>query len=278
MLFRSEYLSSNPKYILLYKAFGWDMPQYIHLPLINGKNPDGTVSKLSKRHGAVSFQALVEDGYLPQAIINYIALLGWSPKSEQEIFGLDELISLFAVTGIHKSPAVFDYQKLDWVNSQHIAMMSDGEFADKARPYADIEGSPLAGKWDKLSSLLKSRVCKLSEVYDKIGFLKQLGDYDLDYYVNKKNKSTVESSVSVIERAIDTLEADEAWTEESLFGELSALAESMNLKVGQLFWPVRIAVSGQLATPGGATDLLYILGKDESLRRLRSALAMLNSK
>lgn len=274
----SEYLSSNPKYILLYKAFGWDMPQYIHLPLINGKNPDGTISKLSKRHGAVSFQALTEDGYLPQAIINYIALLGWSPKSEQEIFSLDELTSLFAVTGIHKSPAVFDYQKLDWVNSQHIAMMSDEEFAERARPYADIEGSPLAAKWGKISSLLKSRVCKLSEVNDKIGFLKNLGDYDLDYYVNKKNKSTAESSIAVIKRSTALLESLDDWSEETLFNELSGLAESMGLKIGQLFWPVRIAISGQLATPGGATDLLYILGKEESLLRLGKALSMLEEK
>lgn len=271
----SEYLSSNPKYILLYKAFGWEMPQYIHLPLINGKNPDGTVSKLSKRHGAVSFQALIEDGYLPQAVINYIALLGWSPKSEQEIFGLDELTRLFSVTGIHKSPAVFDYQKLDWVNSQHIAMMSDEEFEKMARPYADIDGSPLGEKWGKIASLLKSRVCKFSEVRDKISFLKRLGDYDLDYYVNKKNKSTIESSVSIIEQSIAVLEADDEWTEESLFGELTGLAESLGLKIGPLFWPIRIAISGQLATPGGATELLYVLGKEESLLRLKNALAML---
>ena len=142
----SEYLSSNPKYILLYQAFGWEVPCYIHLPLINGKNPDGTVSKLSKRHGAVSFQALVEDGYLPEAIINYIALLGWSPKNEREIFTMDELCEVFSVAGLHKSPAVFDYQKLDWVNAQHIQAMPFEKFSKMAFDYSGVKGTFLESK------------------------------------------------------------------------------------------------------------------------------------
>lgn len=271
----SEYLSSNPKYILLYQAFGWEMPRYIHLPLINGQNPDGTISKLSKRHGAVSFQALVEDGYLPEAIINYIALLGWSPKSEQEIFSLDELVKLFSVTGVHKSPAVFDYKKLDWVNSQHIVMMSDEEFADKARPYAGIDSTPLEDKWTKIASLLKPRVNKLSEVAEKTAFLKQLGAYDTEMYINKKNKSTFESSIRIIENVIGALDAEEQWNEEALYNTLSSLAQSLGIKEGQLFWPVRIALSGLMATPGNATDILFILGKEESVSRLKKGVEML---
>ena len=156
----SEYLSSNPKYLLLYKAFGWEAPEYIHLPLINGKNPDGTISKLSKRHGAVSFQALLEQGYIPEGIINYIAMLGWSPKSEQEIFTMDELIAQFSVSGIHKSPAVFDYQKLDWVNGKHISMMDPAVFRTLALPFSGMEGTALESKWEKTASLLQSRIRK----------------------------------------------------------------------------------------------------------------------
>ena len=271
----SEYLSSNPKYILLYNAFGWDMPQYIHLPLINGKNPDGSISKLSKRHGAVSFQALVDEGYLPDAIINYIALLGWSPKSEKEIFTIDELIQNFSVSGVHKSPAVFDYQKLDWVNSQHIIMMDDEEFANKARLYADLEDCDLNDKWEKISLLLKSRINKFSEVNSKIMFLKEIGDYDVSLYVNKKNKSTIVSSIQMIELAINEIANIEDWTEDNLFCKFSEISKSLDVKIGQLFWPIRIALSGLIATPGGATDLLYILGKKESMLRLNNALSKL---
>ena len=273
----SEYLSSNPKYILLYNAFGWDMPQYIHLPLINGKNPDGTISKLSKRHGAVSFQALVEDGYLPEAIINYIALLGWSPKSEQEIFSLEELIQNFTVSGVHKSPAVFDYQKLDWVNSQHISMMDDNTFATISRSYVDLEATNFENKWYKISSLLKPRINKFSEINSKIDFLKNIDDYDVSLYVNKKNKSTYETSIFMIEQSIQKIKLIENWNEDNLFNEFSLLAESLGVKIGHLFWPVRIALSGLIATPGGATDLLYILGREESLLRLEKALIKLQN-
>lgn len=271
----SEYLSSNPKYILLYQAFGWQMPQYMHLPLINGQNPDGTISKLSKRHGAVSFQALVEEGYLPQAITNYIAMLGWSPKSEQEIFTLDELVALFSVTGIHKSPAVFDYKKLDWVNSQHIAMMTDEEFAAKAHPYAGIDSTPLEDKWPKIASLLKPRVNKLSEVAEKIDFLKQLPHYDVGMFINKKNKSTFESSIRIIDEVLNALDSETQWNEEALYNRLSALAQSLGIKEGQLFWPVRIALSGLMATPGNATDILFLLGKEESACRLKKGVERL---
>lgn len=274
----SEYLSSNPKYLLLYQAFGWETPRYIHLPIINGRNADGSVSKLSKRHGAVSFQALVEQGYLPSGIVNYIALLGWSPKSEQEIFTMDELISQFSVEGVHKSPAVFDYQKLGWVNGLHITAQDPAVFLRDAFPYARIEGTFLEAKWPKLASLLQSRITKYSDIPEKIAFLFQLPEYSLDLYTHKKNKSTPESSTAILHKAITTLSALEDWSEESLLAAMTALAGECGLKLGPLTWPVRIALSGLTATPGGAIDILYLLGKEESLKRLSHGIQLISKE
>ena len=274
----SEYLSSNPKYLLLYDAFGWERPEYIHLPIINGKNPDGSISKLSKRHGAVSFQALVEQGYLPEGIINYIALLGWSPKTEQEIFTMDELIAQFSITGVHKSPAVFDYQKLDWVNGQHISKMDPEEFIRMSLPYAGIEGTFLESKWRKLASLLQSRISKLSDIPEKISFLFKLPDYDAELFINKKNKSTLETSAAILRQAIDRLTSVQDWSEETLLATLTELAGEMGLKLGPLTWPVRLSLSGLLATPGGAIDILYLLGREKSLERLKNGIKVIEKK
>ena len=268
----SEYLSSNPKYLLLYKAFGWEAPEYIHLPLINGKNPDGTISKLSKRHGAVSFQALLEQGYIPEGIINYIAMLGWSPKSEQEIFTMDELIAQFSVSGIHKSPAVFDYQKLDWVNGKHISMMDPAVFRTLALPFSGMEGTALESKWEKTASLLQSRIGKMSEIPEKTAFLHELPDYSTELFINKKNKSTLETSAAILKKAADTLSTVDNWSEEVLLDTVTGMASEAGLKIGPFTWPIRIALSGLLVTPGGAIDLLYILGKEESLRRISKAI------
>lgn len=268
----SEYLSSNPKYLLLYKAFGWEAPEYIHLPLINGKNPDGTISKLSKRHGAVSFQALLEQGYIPEGIINYIAMLGWSPKSEQEIFTMDELIAQFSVSGIHKSPAVFDYQKLDWVNGKHISMMDPAVFRTLALPFSGMEGTALESKWEKTASLLQSRIGKMSEIPEKTAFLHELPDYSTELFINKKNKSTLETSAAILKKAANTLSTVDDWSEEVLLDTVTGMASEAGLKIGPFTWPIRIALSGLLVTPGGAIDLLYILGKEESLRRITKAI------
>ena len=268
----SEYLSSNPKYLLLYKAFGWEAPEYIHLPLINGKNPDGTISKLSKRHGAVSFQALLEQGYIPEGIINYIAMLGWSPKSEQEIFTMDELIAQFSVSGIHKSPAVFDYQKLDWVNGKHISMMDPAVFRTLALPFSGLEGTALESKWEKTASLLQSRIGKMSEIPEKTAFLHELPDYSTELFINKKNKSTLETSAAILKKAANTLSTVDDWSEEVLLDTVTGMASEAGLKIGPFTWPIRIALSGLLVTPGGAIDLLYILGKEESLRRITKAI------
>ena len=274
----SEYLSSNPKYILLYQAFGWEAPAYIHLPIINGRNADGSISKLSKRHGAVSFQALVEQGYLPEGIINYIALLGWSPKSEQEIFSMDELIAQFSVAGVHKSPAVFDYQKLGWVNGQHITMLEPQVFIRDAFPFAGIRGTFLEPKWQKLASLLQSRITKYSDIPEKIAFLFRLPEYSTGLYIHKKNKSTLETSAAILGKAVERLSDVEDWSEESLLDAMTSLAGELGLKLGPLTWPVRIALSGLMATPGGAIDILYLLGKEESLKRLSDGIQLISKE
>ncbi|MCR5014941.1 MAG: glutamate--tRNA ligase [Bacteroidales bacterium] len=273
----SEYLSSNPKYILLYQAFGWEVPCYIHLPLINGKNPDGTVSKLSKRHGAVSFQALVEEGYLPEAIINYIALLGWSPKNEREIFSMDELCEVFSVAGLHKSPAVFDYQKLDWVNAQHIQALPIEKFSEMAFGYSGVKGTFLEEKWGKVAALMQPRINKFSEIPEKLKFLYEVAPYDVQLYVNKKNKSTLESSVEILKMTIDAVNKIERWDEETLSEAFGVVAAEHNIKYGPLMWPSRIAMSGLLATPGGSTDIMYLIGKEETLKRLEEGIRFIES-
>ncbi|MBQ9461531.1 MAG: glutamate--tRNA ligase, partial [Clostridia bacterium] len=202
----SEYLSSTPKYNLLYKAFGWEIPTYIHLPLIMGKNDDGTISKLSKRHGATSFEDLVAAGYLPEAIINYIALLGWAPKDNKEMFTLAELAENFSIDGISKSPAVFDYDKLDWFNSEYIKAMTVEEFAAVAEPYFKKALGDMQYDSIKLASILQQRTVKLTEIPEKIAFFAQQPDYDVSLFVNKKSKTTLENSPSLLKAGVEALE------------------------------------------------------------------------
>lgn len=274
----SEYLSSNPKYILLYQAFGWDIPKYIHLPLIAGKNPDGTVSKLSKRHGAVSFGDLVADGYLPQAIINYIALLGWASKDNKEIYSMDEISRVFNVDGIHKNPAIFDYQKLDWVNSEHIKQLSLEDFKKMAFEHSGVKGTIYESKWSDIAVLLQSRVHKLSECGSMIEFILNSSiQYDKDLFINKKNKLDIETSKQILLAARDLYESvDEVnWTSMELSNIASKYAVEHQYKLGQFMWPLRIAISGQLSTPGNATEIMSILGKNESISRFNHALDFL---
>jgi glutamyl-tRNA synthetase len=273
----SEYLSSNPKYLLLYQAFGWDTPEYIHLPLIAGKNDDGTVSKLSKRHGAVSFQDLVDDGYLPSAIINHIALLGWSHKTEKEIFSMDELINVFSVNGIHKSPAIFDYQKLDWVNSEHIKLLDFETFSSLAFPFSKVKDTELECKWNELAALLQPRIHKFSEIPDLIHFLYRLEAYDVELFINKKNKSTLETSIGLLVKVVETIEHVNSWDIAVLNDTFAELAEKNSLKFGQLMWPVRIALAGLIVTPGSATDIMSIIGKEETIRRLKSGIKLIQN-
>ena len=272
----SEYLTSTPKYVLLYDAFGWQRPTYVHLPLMMGKNADGSVSKLSKRHGAVSFQDLVDDGYLPEAIINYIALLGWCPKqSETEFFTLDELKAAFTIDGVSKSPAVFDFEKLLWFNGEYIHKLDDAKFYELADKFikTDIPGGI---NREKMLALLKTRISKFSELDEKMAFFITLPEYDKELFLNKKNKIADFAVVkTVLEAAKPILENVASFDNDSLFSALMPLSEALGMKVGAIMWCVRIAVSGMAATPGGATEIMEVIGKDASLKRIDTALSKL---
>ena len=269
----SEYLSSTPKYNLLYEAFGWEIPTYIHLPLIMGKNDDGTTSKLSKRHGATSFEELVKKGYLPEAIINYIALLGWAPKDNREIFSLQELTENFSIDGISKSPAVFDYDKLEWFNGEYIKAMTTEQFAAVCEPYFKQALGELPLDRIKLASILQQRTTKLTDIPEKIAFFAHQPDYDKELFVNKKSKTTLENSPSLLKAGIEALKGLTEWNHDSIHDCLMNLAVTLGVKNGTAMWPVRIAASGMAVTPGGAVEILDILGREESLKRLYNGLA-----
>lgn len=272
----SEYLSSTPKYNLLYEAFGWDIPQYIHLPLIMGKDQDGNVSKLSKRHGSVSFKELVDDGYLPEAIINYIALLGWCPKENREIFTLQELIENFSIDRISKSPAIFDYAKLDWFNAEYIKAMSIDELDNALQPYFVQAGvDHLDTK--KICAILQQRLEKFSQAVDKVAFLKELCDYNTEIFVHKKSKTNLKNSLQVLLKVKEKLQDVGNWTHDDIHDALINLAKDMELKNGTVMWPTRIAISGITVTPGGAIEILEILGKDESLARIQVGIEKLQN-
>jgi len=272
-----EYLSSTPKYNLLYEAFGWEIPTYVHLPLIMGKNEDGSVSKLSKRHGATGFEDLIADGYLPEAVINYIALLGWCPKSNQEIFTLAELCENFHVDEISKSPSVFDYDKLSWVNSEYLRNMTAEEFTAVAKPYYEQVFGEGKAPAEKLTAILQQRTVKLTDIPPMIEFFTVLPEYEKDLYVNKKSKTNLENAPALLQGVYDELKALEDWSSDAIKELLISMAERMELKNGTIMWPARIAVAGKTVTPGGAVEILDILGKEESLRRMEIGLAKLNA-
>lgn len=270
----SEYLSSTPKYNALYESFGWEIPTYIHLPLIMGKSVDESgqtvVSKLSKRHGSTGFFDLVNDGYLPQAIMNYIALLGWAPAGEyenREIFTMDELIRAFDIGGISKSPSVFDYDKLEWVNAEYIKGMTSEEFLVNARPYYEEAGIS-EDKYPMLEEMLKPRITRFTQIREKLSFLVTLADYDIALYEHKKSKSTLESSADALNAASEML-ATVDWNYESITNALKSLAETTGVKNSVIMWPVRIAAAGVAVTPGGCTEVLILLGREEALRRIK---------
>ena len=272
----SEYLSSTPKYNLLYEAFGWEIPTYIHLPLINGKNDDGTVSKLSKRHGSTGFEDLINDGYLPQAIINYIALLGWCPKDNREIFTLDELCKVFDISGISKSPSVFDYDKLDWFNAEYIRNMTLEQFATVATPYFKEALGDTKIDYTKLASILQQRTVKLTDIPAMIDFFAELPQYDKELFVNKKSKTNLENAPVMLKAVYDKLSALNSFDHDSIHDALINLATELEVKNGTVMWPARIAVAGKQVTPGGAIEILEILGKEESLRRMEIGLEKLS--
>lgn len=271
-----EYISSTPKYQLLYEAFGWTPPRTIHLSTIMGQNPDGTVSKLSKRHGAVSFAQLVQDGYLPEAIINYISLLGWSPKQEREIFSLEELIELFDVNGIIKTDAVFDYKKLDWFNSLYIKELPREKFLGLAKDYTKDLNENIKEKWDFASTLCQSRINKLSEISHFFDFLEDYQDFDLVLFENKKNKLDKLGSLEILKDMYEILKSENDWTVERLNQIIQDYATQKEIKIGKAMWPVRIGVTGQTVTPGGGAEMLYLLGKDKSLERIEKCIQRLS--
>lgn len=269
----SEYLSSTPKYNLLYQAFGWDIPQYVHLPLIMGRDAEGNVSKLSKRHGSVSFENLVEEGFLPEAIINYIALLGWSPKNDREIFSLAELAEMFNVEGLNKAAAIFDYDKLRWMNSEYIKQMDFEAFKAKCAAFAPAEYDKLKNVWDKVASLLQLRLENFTDIPAMVAFLIQQPPYETELFNHKKNKATPESAKEIITDVMASFEQCGNWTAEALTAILMEYAQSHEMKVGKVMWGVRIALSGQSVTPGGPGEIMEIIGREEAFSRLNNALA-----
>lgn len=267
----SEYIASSPKHVLLYDAFGWERPKYVHLPLLMGKNEDGSFSKLSKRHGAVSFQDLTDEGYLPQAIINYIAFLGWKSKqTTEEFFSLDELKKLFKIEEINKSPSVFDYEKLNWFNKAYISNMPFEEFKTLAQKY--LPNQLKGEKQDKILSLIKPRIEKLADIEEVTQIFIHSRGFDAALFENKKNKTSAEQAKQILPVVQECLQSQENFSNDALFTSLSKLAEQLNIKVGALMWIVRIALTFTQATPGGATEILEVLGKDESLKRIEAAI------
>ena len=267
----SEYLSSTPKYNLMYDAFGWERPTYIHLPPIM-KNAH---EKLSKRNGDASYQDLVDKGYIKEAIINYIALLGWSPKSNQEKMSLRELEENFSLSGINKSPSIFDEPKLRWLSGEYIRAMSAEEFKAVALPF--LQRSKAYGKYDeaKLLKMLQSRVDVLEDIPSKIDFLEEYGDIDSALYFNKKMKSDAEIAKAVLPAAAEVLKNLEKFENAELYAALVALAQEKGMKNGQVLWCVRIALTGRENTPGGASEMAELLGRERSLERLAHAMELL---
>ena len=274
----SEYLSSTPKYNLLYEAFGWEIPTYIHLPLIMGKDEDGNVSKLSKRHGATGFYDLIDDGYLPQAIINYIALLGWCPKDNQEIFTLGELEQAFSIDGISKSPAVFDYDQLSWFNGEYIKAMTADEFTEVAMPYYKEVFGDRDMPYEKFAEILQKRVTQLTQIPEMLDFFAELPEYGKELFVNKKSKTNLENAPVVLKEAYERLKALPEWESEPIHDCLINMAKEKELKNGTVMWPVRIAAAGKTVTPGGAIEILDILGREETMRRLEIGLKKLSEE
>ena len=272
----SEYLSSAPKYNLLYEAFGWEVPTYVHCsPVMRDQH-----NKMSKRHGDPSYEDLKAQGFLTDAILNYVALLGWSPKgdlAEQEIFTLDQLVDAFELTGVSKSPAIFDIEKLTHFNALYLRAMAPEEFAKVAEPY--IRQAVKDPKLDaaKIAGLLQARCEKLTDIPEKVDFFDALPDYDVNLFANKKSKSTLDSSREMLSAAIGMLANLPSWSEAMIHDSLVGLAEGLGVKNALLMWPVRIAAAGKPVTPGGAVEICHILGREETVRRLKLGLDKLSS-
>lgn len=268
----NEYLSSSPKYQRLYDAFGWESPVYVHLPLITGEDH----KKLAKRSGNASyiFEEMIKSGFLSEAVVNYIALLGWSPEDNREFFSLEELIREFDYHRISKSPAVFDYAKLKWMNGEYLKAMDFDRFYEMAEPYLK-EAVKKDYDLKKIAAMVKTRIEIFPDIKEHVDFFDALPDYDVSMYTHKKMKTNAETSLAVLKELLPILEAQEDYTNDALYAALSAYVEEKGYKNGYVMWPVRTAVSGKQMTPGGATELMEVLGKEESLARIRKGIAML---
>ncbi len=268
----SEYLSSTPKYNLLYEAFGWEIPKYIHVsPVMKDAH-----KKLSKREGDASYEDFINKGYLKDAIVNYIALLGWSPGGEQEIFTLDELCKAFDIKGISKSPAIFDPQKLDWLNGEYLRKLTPEEFYEKALPFVKQAVKNENIDLKKITDLLQARCEKLSDIPEQIDFFDNLPEYDNSLYCHKKMKTNEENSKESLMQILPVLESLEDWSFDSLHTALFDLIAKLEVKNGLILWPLRVAVSGKAFTPGGGVELAEILGKDETIKRVKKGIEKLS--
>ena len=269
----NEYLSSSPKYNRLYDAFGWEVPVYVHCPLITDENHQ----KLSKRCGHSSYEDLLEQGFINEAIVNFVALLGWSPADNQEIKSLDELIASFDYRHMSKSPAVFDYTKLKWMNGEYLKAMDSDKFYEMALPYIkEVITKDLDLK--KISDMVKTRIEIFPDIKDHIDFFEEMPEYSSDLYIHKKMKTTKESSLEVLKEIRPVLADFNDYTNDSLYQLLVSFAEQKEIKNGMVLWPIRTALSGKPMTPCGATELLEVLGKEESLRRIDGAIEKLSNE
>ena len=267
----NEYLSSSPKYNRLYEAFGWEVPVYVHCPTITNEEH----KKLSKRSGHSSYQDLIDQGFVSEAVVNFVALLGWSPESDQEIFTLDELIKEFNYKKISKSPAVFDMVKLRWMNSEYIKKMDFDKFYEMAEPYIKkVITRDLDLK--KIANMVKTRIEVFPDIEGHIDFFEALPEYDPQMYVHKKMKTTMETSLKVLTDVLPILEAQEDYSNDALYQALSVYVSETGVKTGFVMWPIRTAVSGKQMTPAGATEIMEVLGKEESLKRIRAGIELLS--
>lgn len=259
-----EYLSSSPKYNRLYEAFGWEVPIYVHCPTITNE----LHQKLSKRSGHASFEDLIEQGFVSEAVVNFVALLGWSPEGDREIFSLKELAEVFDYSRISKSPAVFDMTKLRWMNGEYFKAMAPEEFYRRGEKYLkEYVTKPLDLK--KIAEMVRTRVETFLDIREMVDFFNELPAYETELFVNKKSKSSLESSREILGEVLPKLEAVESWNNDALFELLKTYGEEKGYKTGLVMWPLRIALSGKLMTPAGATEIMDVLGKEESLARLR---------
>ena len=268
----NEYLSSSPKYNRLYDAFGWEVPVYVHCPLITNEEH----KKLSKRSGHASYEDLIEQGFVSEAVVNYVALLGWSPEENREIYSLDELAEVFDYHNLSKSPAVFDITKLKWMNGEYLKAMDFEKFYEMAEPYIkEVVKKDLDLR--KIAAMVKTRIETFPDIAGHIDFFEEMPEYDTAMYTHKKMKSTAESSLQVLTDVLSLLEAQEDFSNDALYETLSKYVEEKGVKTGFVMWPIRTAVSGKQMTPAGATEIMEVLGKEESLMRLRNGVEKLRN-